>query len=419
MIPSLVSMVRDLSFVRLAGTQSEQDAASLIERWISALGFKVTMTPFPIENFSDGTASIEIEGKVLNGIPFGRCADSTTTAELIYTENPKVVNLSPEHHRGKILLTYGSPRGIYHELKDAGIAGIITITPPFKEAWSLSHRQYEENVIPSMTVTYDDAAKLASLSGKTATVKIQQKTHQATAYNIEVDIPGTHPDGSITYFVGHYDSVARSPGACDNAGGSAVLVQLAKHFAENPPVRDVKMIFFSGEELGLIGSQAYCDAHKDEILKRGRLVINVDVSGDDLGKDELYITGTNELLGFVGGCTRAAGVYCNTQISLYSSDSIPFAQLGVPSVNVARYGGKASFFGHTPGDAPGYITQRGLHNTYEATLAFSTPITHGKIYPVDRLIDDSLRPKLEAYLFGLKGVEPKIEWLPKYLLPTP
>lgn len=419
MIPSLISMVRDLGFVRLAGSEGEQDAASLIERWIASLGFKPRFVKFPLENFENGTATLKIGGKSISGIPFGRCGNSTTTAPLIFTENPKVVNLSPEYHRGKILMTYGSPRGIYHELKEAGIAGIITITPPFKEAWSLSHRQYEKNLIPSMTVTYDDAARLASLSGQEVTLTIKQKVNKVHARNIEVDIPGTKPDGSLTYFVGHYDSVSRSPGSCDNAGGTAVLVQLAQYFSKNPPVRDVKIIFFSGEELGLMGSQAYCDKNKEEILKRGRLVINVDVSGDDLGKDELYVTGSRELLGFATAATRAAGIYCNSQISIYSSDSMPFAQLGVPSINVARYGGKASFFGHTPDDAPGYVTQRGLINTYKATLAFSTPITHGVIYPVDRLIDESLRPKIEAYLFGLKGQTPQLEWPPHYLLPTP
>lgn len=418
MIPSLISIVRELGFVRLTGTEGERDAARLFERWIAGCGRTLVRETFPIETFSEGSAEIHVGGKIFPAIPFGRCPDSEVISELIFTENPKAVNLTPEHHRGKILLSYGRPRGVYHELRDAGIAGMIVITPPYKQAWSLSHRQYEKNLIPTVTVSYDTAASIAHFAGEPCRVVIRQKTEQAEGVNLVVDIPGSKPDGSITYFVGHYDSVSRSPGASDNAGGCAVLVHLTQFFAKNPPVRDVKIIFFSGEELGLIGSQAYCKAHQEEIKKRGRLVVNVDVAGDDLGTNELYITGTKELLGYAAAMPRTQGFYCNARLSLYSSDSIPFARLGIPSVNIARYGGKGSFYGHTPDDAPSRVTARGLRHTLKTTEAIAAPLTRGAIYPVDKAIDDSLRNELETYLFGLTGGEPVLEWPPKYLTPA-
>lgn len=417
MIPTLSEMVHELGFVRLAGTAGERSGASLIEKWILQCGFSVVRESFPIETFADGKAEIRVGGKVWRGLPLGRCRSGVTRAPLIFTENPKGVNLAPEHHRGKVLLSYGRPRGIYHELKDAGIAAMLTITPPYRQAYSLSHRQYEETLIPTVTLTYDDAAEIANYDGQECEIEITQTVIPSEAFNLRVLIPGSSPDGTTTYLVGHYDSVDRSPGACDNAGGTAVLVYLAHEFAHHPPVRDTEIIFFSGEELGLIGSQAYCNDHMESIRRHGRFVLNVDVSGDDLGTDELYVTGTKELLGFAAGMTRAQGVVCNTRISIYSSDSIPFARLGIPSVNLARYGGKASFYGHTPDDAPERISERGLQNTFKAAIAMMDPILRGAIYPVDRVIDESLRPALENYVFGLTGKEPKLEWPPAYYNP--
>jgi hypothetical protein len=46
-------------------------------------------------------------------------------------------------------------------------------------------------------------------------------------------------------------------GADDNASGSAALIQIARTLAASPPARTVVFIAFSGEELGLFGSQHY------------------------------------------------------------------------------------------------------------------------------------------------------------------
>jgi hypothetical protein len=416
-VPALQEIVEALGFVRLAGTDGERRAAALIEGWLRPYGLKVKRQPFAIRSFDEGTAEIAVGGRVFKGVPFGVCGRAEVEAPLVFTENPAAVALNPERHRGKILLCYGRPRGLYHELRDAGIAGLLTISPPFRGAQSLSHRQHDTAPIPAATVAHDDAMAIAGFAGRPCRLSIRQKPFSAKACNLEVAIPGTSPDGSVTCLVGHYDSVARSPGACDNAGGCAVLVHLAAHFAKHPPTRDLRIIFFSGEELGLLGSLAYVKAHGKDVKKSVRLVLNVDVSGDDIGTDELYVTGTRELLGYASGVAREGGVFCNSRVALYSSDSIPFAWLGVPSVNIARYGGEASFHGHTAGDNPGRTTERGLRNTLAVAQALAGRVLGAAIYPVDGGIDESLREKLEHYLFHLTGKEPKLDWPPKYLKP--
>jgi Zn-dependent M28 family amino/carboxypeptidase len=57
----------------------------------------------------------------------------------------------------------------------------------------------------------------------------------------------------------HYDAVPGSPGADDNATGVAVLLELAKAFAEHPLSYPIRLIGFDLEEYGLLGSTAYAN----------------------------------------------------------------------------------------------------------------------------------------------------------------
>ena len=63
----------------------------------------------------------------------------------------------------------------------------------------------------------------------------------------------------------HHDSVYISPGAVDNAIGVAQLLEIATQLSELELQSTVKFATWGGEELGLLGSQAYIDANQDAI----------------------------------------------------------------------------------------------------------------------------------------------------------
>lgn len=68
------------------------------------------------------------------------------------------------------------------------------------------------------------------------------------------------------------------PGADDNASGTAALLQLVKHYSENQPRKNILFAAFSGEELGLLGSQYFVDQMEpdnDNIMA----MINLDMIG--------------------------------------------------------------------------------------------------------------------------------------------
>jgi Zn-dependent M28 family amino/carboxypeptidase len=83
-------------------------------------------------------------------------------------------------------------------------------------------------------------------------VRHRGRTHE----NVVLDLPGRGGDGFV--LVGaHYDGVAGSPGADDNGSALAVLLELARAFAESPPRRSLRLVAFDLEEQNLIGSRAY------------------------------------------------------------------------------------------------------------------------------------------------------------------
>ncbi len=73
--------------------------------------------------------------------------------------------------------------------------------------------------------------------------------------NVIVRVPGT-VRSDVVYMVGtHFDSVERGPGADDNTSGTAALLEAARVLATRPQAATMELVFFTGEEAGLLGSR--------------------------------------------------------------------------------------------------------------------------------------------------------------------
>ncbi len=112
--------------------------------------------------------------------------------------------------------------------------------------------------------------------------------------NVVALLPGTDPKRRAEYLVvgAHFDHLGRSTfgaldpeagdairhGADDNASGTAAVLELARLFARHPARRSILFVNFSGEELGLLGSQ-YFVAHPPVPLDRIVAMVNFDMVG--------------------------------------------------------------------------------------------------------------------------------------------
>ncbi|MEH2069826.1 MAG: M20/M25/M40 family metallo-hydrolase [Nostoc sp.] len=75
--------------------------------------------------------------------------------------------------------------------------------------------------------------------------------------NIFAERVGTNKAAKAILVGAHYDTVAFSPGADDNASGVAVMLEVARLLGSRSTPRTLQLAFFDQEEAGLLGSQAF------------------------------------------------------------------------------------------------------------------------------------------------------------------
>ncbi len=87
------------------------------------------------------------------------------------------------------------------------------------------------------------------------------------AYNVVCEVRGTEKANEMVIIGGHLDSWDLGTGATDNATGSAVCLEVLRALQATglKPKRTLRVILWSGEEQGLLGSRAYVEAHKAEL----------------------------------------------------------------------------------------------------------------------------------------------------------
>ena len=79
------------------------------------------------------------------------------------------------------------------------------------------------------------------------TLPIPAKGEGWTTNTIATLLGTTHPE-EIIVIGAHYDTEINTPGADDNASGVAVMLELARRFANNPQPRTIRFIAFTNEE---------------------------------------------------------------------------------------------------------------------------------------------------------------------------
>lgn len=100
----------------------------------------------------------------------------------------------------------------------------------------------------------------------------------ANIYNVAGRIRGTDNSKALM-LVGHYDSVPTGPGASDDGSGVATILETVRALKSGPPLKnDVIVLFTDGEEIALLGAQAFMREHA--WAKDVGLVLNFEARGN-------------------------------------------------------------------------------------------------------------------------------------------
>ncbi|MEX2152147.1 MAG: M28 family peptidase [Gemmatimonadaceae bacterium] len=81
-----------------------------------------------------------------------------------------------------------------------------------------------------------------------ATKELPYQARGATFRNLEATLPGGARANEIVVVGGHYDTVYDSPGADDNASGTAAVLELARLLKNQPHARTIRFVAFVNEE---------------------------------------------------------------------------------------------------------------------------------------------------------------------------
>lgn len=187
-------------------------------------------------------------------------------------------------------------------------------------------------------------APFTPINGKLA-ARIRTVTEDVRSANVAGVIRGTNPALASQYvaYSAHYDHLGISNpdargdsiynGFSDNAAGVAMLLAIGEAFRKQRPARSILLLFFTGEERGLLGS-AHFAASSPIPLQQIEALINLDAGAPPAPPIEWRIAGGTETpLGATAKAALAARKWQSTVTpATPNSDYWPFLQRRVPAI---------------------------------------------------------------------------------------
>jgi hypothetical protein len=135
---------------------------------------------------------------------------------------------------------------------------------------AFDNRTYDlAKALPTVVMRNEDYGRISRILDDGTPVELEfsivNKSYPegATAYNTIAEIPGTDKKDEVVMLGGHLDSWQSATGATDNAIGCATMMEAARILKALgvKPRRTIRVALWSGEEQGLLGSQAYVKQH--------------------------------------------------------------------------------------------------------------------------------------------------------------
>jgi hypothetical protein len=123
--------------------------------------------------------------------------------------------------------------------------------------------------VPTVVLRNEDYGRITRIlaDGTAVTLKFnivnRNYPEGKTSYNAIAEIEGSDKKDEVVMLGGHLDSWHSATGATDNAIGCAVMMEAARILQAIgvKPRRTIRVALWSGEEQGLLGSQAYVARH--------------------------------------------------------------------------------------------------------------------------------------------------------------
>lgn len=411
------SLLKELAYERVSCSEAEKSAALKLLEVAQSTGASAHIEEFPVACGKVHHAKLVVTEPYVKeyevtGYERGLSTpDGGADLEFYYAEAGEDAHLA--NAKGKAVMVNGRlGKKLYEKLMKAGVAAILTFdgsTLDRRSETDCDIRKLREmlteevGACTALHMRTMDAVEIVRRGAKKMHIELQAEDYEGTSQNVCAVIEGTEYPEEIISFGAHYDSVYFSTGVYDNMSGSVIIMELLRYFAEHKPARTMKFNWYGSEEQGLLGSKAWVKAHEDELDKHV-LMINIDVAAPILGKNAAPVLATEKAVGYVDALMREAGIACEARLDIYSSDCIPFADKGVPAVNLIRFGVPGAGYIHDRRDnlKSNYLSADALDITLQQALMFAQRVDSAKVFPIERKVSDEIVKKVDEYLFKKK-----------------
>ena len=404
-------VIKKLYFVRTSGSEEELKAANILAEEAKKIGVNdVVIEECDVDGYEVKKASCKFLNPDIDVECVGVGMSSSTPVEgirapFIYISS--IQDAKVKEVKGKICMIHSKLVNykLYKYLVENGALGLILCTGSvYKnddevdlDPYMYRERHYVNGKIPAVCIRMKDAESILIKNPLEVHLVMVEEEKVNKSHNVIATIEGTSKKDEIICFSAHYDSVSFSKGAYDNATGSACLMQLLSNFVKDRPSRTLKFIWCGSEECGLLGSKAYVKAHEEE-LARYLLNINVDMIGVTIGGDIAVATSEMGLVNYIKYKGMIDGFAISSKQGVYSSDSTPFADKGIPSVSFARISPQGGATIHSHDDIIDFLSEDNYYRTCDFIYDFSKVMANSICFPIDRNIPDNMKLELDYYL---------------------
>ena len=397
----IMKVFSDTAYIRVGGRPEEKKAAEYLRQQVAQFGLEAALEPFDVPLGDIEETTLLVDGVSIPCKGYMCAGSSTVEAPFYYLRTNDAWSL--HQCKGKIVLIDGYlGYWIYQDLLENGAVGFVTydghVNYADRDIDARELRSYVSNgkIIPGVNINVKDAVSLIEKGVKSAKIVLKQKEYMGTSQNVVLDMPGEMDEYIV--FSAHYDSTPLSQGAYDNMSGSIGLLGIAEHFAKNPHRYGLRFVWCGCEERGLLGSKAYCAAHEDELSKIV-LNINLDMIGCIMGKFIACATAEEKLVNYIEYFAAEMGHEIKVSQDVYSSDSTPFADRGIPAISFARTSPNNTATIHNSYDTMKLMNGAQMVEDIDFLIAFTSRMANAKLCPVKREMPDNMKEKLDTYLF--------------------
>ncbi len=359
-----LDLLRQLSVdigTRVSGTSGEDKAVDFIAAQFARLGYSVEVTSFEFDSGGFSDEGVLLDGKAYDGRRFNGSGSAEVSAPGAYVGLADAAGLAGKDLTGKIAV---ADRGTLtftakaQAVEKAGAVGLVIIN---NEPGLIAGRLEPASPIPVVGIGFEDgpAFKSAITEGK----RISLAVAKFTAKNVLAK-PAANTTCDILVG-GHHDSVPGTPGATDNASGTATVLELARAFAVGGLEPGLCFATFGAEESGLHGSEFLAE-QLDDSGDLPRIYVNLDVTGTGT---QIDVVGTRDLVDRAVDLADSLDINAvsSTVPAGTSSDHASFQRVGVDVVYFASDDYSKI---HTPSDTLATIDAVLLDDTGDLAYAF-------------------------------------------------